>query len=163
MNWSGSDLLSVYGAALATVVGLIQWHQWRTAQSVCLLVSTTSFETGKGAAEDQDAEVTITNRSNLDIFVHSCWAGYSLRRWRKPWKRELASAFPALEIDGNGQLTGRGAGYFELRPGRRADICIKSREFVDLEKPSRLDGFRVRKCVAVEHSASSSPVFLFDV
>ena len=126
-----------------------------------MLVNTTIYEFGECDSKSSDLEVTVTNRSSLEIFVHACWVGYSLRRWKSPWRRETIDAFSATEIDNEGLITGKSAGYFELPPGKRADIHVPRSDLQNLRRPSLMEGFLVKKCIEIEHSASQQSVFLF--
>lgn len=162
-DWSTTDWVGLYGAILASALGLIQWIQWRNSQNMLVLVNTTIHEFGRTDAMTSSVEVTVTNRSNLDVFVHSCWAGYSIRKWTSPWRRETIVAFGPSEIDDQGFITEKQAGYFDLSPGKRAEFHVDRSKLNALAKPSLKLGFCVRKCVAVDHSASANSVFMFNL
>ena len=162
-SWTASDWAGVYGAFLASVLGVAQWIQWHRSQNLLLLVNTTIHEFGRTYAKTSDIEIAITNRSSLDIYVHACWAGYSARNWKSPWRREVIEAFGPSAIDENGIITDRDAGYFDLPPGKCVNIHVARKRFQDLSEPTWKFGFCIRKCVAVNHSATAQPVFILDI
>ena len=162
MDWQASDWLGVYGAILASVLGLIQWQQWRTTKNALVIVNTSIYEFGRADAATTDLEFTMTNKSGLNIFVHACWAGYSLRRWKSPWRREIIHAFQATKLEGD-YIGSDSASYFEMAPGNRAELHVRRSELGDLEKPSLWSGFGRKICIAIDHTASQQPVFMFDL
>lgn len=156
------NAVAVYGAIVASGVAVVQWIQWRESRNDISIVNATVFEFGRMAALETDNELHITNRSGLEIFVHNCWVGHSLRRWSSPWRREIAEATTMFAING-ACLTGKPAGHFRLKPGKRAEIYFRRNQLNELEKPPLRWGFGRRKSVIIEHSASATPAVMFDI
>lgn len=156
------NVVAVYGAIVASGVAVVQWIQWRESRNDISIINSTLFEFGRMGALESDNDFHITNRSGLEIFVHNCMVGYSLRRWSSPWRREMAEAVTMFAIKG-AYYSENPAGHFKLKPGKRAEVYFRRNHLAQLEKPSLRWGFSRKKAVSIEHSASAAPAFMFDI
>ena len=143
---TASDIISIYGAGLATVVAIIQYRQWRKSFDT-LLVASNTYHGAKS-----DFEVVITNANQHLIIIGFVGAGVFYRPWLMPWCVRHSNIVSMYMIE-KGMLTSKGA-YGTLLPGQTMACHLPSNEFDEMRLPP-FSGFRRRLCIDIEHSAAS--------
>jgi hypothetical protein len=148
MNFA--DVIALYGGGLATLLAVIQYRQWRSADQP--LVVTLSKECDPPPAL---TEAVITNTQQMDVYVDFVGIGYEYRPWRSPWKRAHDDIFSMKACEG-GCLSGKGAGGL-LKAGAFMEVYFEEADYRALTRPPARSGFFRRLMLWVEHSRSDVP------
>ena len=143
---SADNIISLYGAALATIIAVIQYRQWRKSQEI-LIDSSNTYH-----GIEADFEIVVTNPNSFSIAVGFVGTGVFYRGWLTPWRVQHSSIVSMYLVE-NGMLTSKGA-HGTLNPGQVMDCHLRSVDFEHMDL-KEISGFRRRLCVDVEHSAGS--------
>ena len=152
-----SDIVAIYGAALSTVLGLVQYHQWRMSKKFLAVRPLQIHYT-----DHTEVEVAINNRGQFPVTLDYVACGVSGVTWRSPWRRDcisLVSMAKVVEWAEDGAVTKGRVDGVVLSPGETIKAVAKKDVFLRLEKSSSL-GFYWRNipCVWIEHSQSDSAI-----
>lgn len=142
-----ADGIAAYGAALATILAILQFNQWVRTQDRLLVVPSKEFR-----REGDHLEVTITNISHSPVHLDFVGIGFDYRPWTSPWKRkyEELHSMNAVQDD---HLSGLNAGGWVFA-GETTDVYWEGRAFAKLKRHTYKAGFRPRLAVWIDHSQS---------
>jgi hypothetical protein len=144
---SASDILSLYGAALATLLAIVQVHQWRKNREIFAVQIYDEFYQGW----ESDIELTVTNLTDKVIEVRTIWFGVGYRPWFKPWKRTHSGAFGMSSVNDDG--VGNQLYLEKVPPGQIISAYIDKSMVQNAKSDYKLKlGFDCRPCVWIEHS-----------
>ena len=141
------DPIALYGALLATILAVIQYRQWKSAQEV---LTFKIYEKPLDFPAHIDA--TITNITPHLIYLEFVGIGYSYRPYVRPWTTSFLGIHSMKESE-NGLLSGKGA-EGELEPGKTVEVYFEDKDFGRLERPTRRQGFDIHLCAWIDHSRS---------
>ena len=147
------DWLAIYGAVLATLLGVLQMMESRRA-SRSLRVKWYDVEYDTGG----ELWGAITNVSANTIYINELFLGSSYRPWRKPW---LEQGFEAIGVNMVEPESGNRSFKGLLKPG---DLVEFTTHVSELEKYGQLPdvkkGFFRRHVLWIDHSGANAKQYV---
>ena len=148
-----SDLIGVYGAALATCLAFLQLHQWKKSSEVIAVRVYDEFY----QKWTTDIELSITNVTDKVIEIHVVWFGAGYRPWLTPWRRKHFGAIGVQSVTDEG--VGNQLYLKKVEPGNLISAYVFLKDVQSSRDDYRVKfGFDCQPCIWVEHSLSKKEI-----
>jgi hypothetical protein len=144
------DWIAIYGALLATILAFIQVNQWRKSQELIAVRLQDEFD----FSDANRINLTLTNVSQIPLYIDFVGIGLSFRPWLMPWKFKHG-VICGLTLTAESPVKRRDAAGV-MKPGEMWDLWLHEDDKAALNIGKiRSSGFGHRPFLNIDHSADN--------